>query len=83
MKKFKVKFDDFVCPACGETLYIQDIYKKLKEQYEKTQTPDGYLVILLEQCKCSKKYKIYCSCHEINNNITVCVSGISETGWSD
>jgi hypothetical protein len=81
MKKFKVKFDNFSCPACRETLFVQDIYKKLQEQYEMPKNSDGYLTILTAQCKCGHTYKIYCDCHEIKDNITVCVRGISETGW--
>ena len=76
MKNFKIKFNDFNCLECSSRLYIKDIYKKLQEQYEPNSSADGYLSILISECKCGTKYKIYCDCHEVNENITVCINKI-------
>lgn len=74
MKKFNIKFDDFCCSECSERLFVPDIYKSLKEQYEPNTDANGYLSILItEKCDCGNKYKIYCECHEYANEITVCV----------
>ena len=74
MKNFKIKFSDFNCEKCSNRLYVKDIYRKLQEQYEPDSDESGYLAILISECQCGQKYKIYCECHEMNGVVTVCIS---------
>lgn len=77
MKKFfNIKFNDFICPDCGQKLYIPDIVKALRIQYEPDTDAYGYLSLVNVKCECGNRYKIYCQCHELNNRITVVVEKI-------
>ena len=75
-KFFRIKFNDFLCPDCGQKLYIPDIKKILHSQYEPNTDENGYLTIITAKCECGNRYKIYCDCHEYDDKITVCVKKI-------
>lgn len=79
MKKyFKIKFDNFVCPDCGEKLFVPDIIKQLHRQYEADTDEYGYLSFVFADCKCGNRYKIYCDCHEGEDRVAVCVNKIKK-----
>lgn len=79
MKKyFKIKFNDFICPDCGEKLMIPDIIKQLYRQYEPDTDEYGYLSLITADCSCCNRYKIYCDCHDWNDRVTVCVNKIKK-----
>lgn len=84
MKKFfNIKFNDFICPDCGQKLYIPDIVKALRIQYEPNTDANGYLSLLNTRCECGNRYKIYCDCHELNDNVTVVVNKIARlANWN-
>lgn len=76
MQKFKVKYDNLICPVCGEKIYIHKIWDKLKEQYEPNTGADGYPSILMSNCTCGKRLKIVFDCHEGFGHSTAVVNRI-------
>lgn len=70
-KYFKIKYNDFKCPDCGTKLYVPDMVKMLRIQYEPNSDENGYLSLVNSKCECGNRYKIYCLCHELSDNITV------------
>lgn len=79
MKKFfKIKYNDFICPNCENKLYVPDIIKALRIQYEPDTDASGYLSLLNTKCECGNRVKIYCDCHELNDTVTVVVNKIKK-----
>jgi hypothetical protein len=79
LKKFKIQFKNMVCAECFNQLYVDEIYRGLREQYEPNTGAKGYTSILLSKCKCGAKYKIVFDCHEYKDIITACVNHIVKT----
>lgn len=78
MKKFfNIKFNDFICPDCGQKLYIPDIVKALRIQYEPNMDANGYLSLINVKCECGNRYKLYLECHEYNDSVTVVIKKIA------
>ena len=76
MQKFKVKYDNLVCPECGENIYVHKIIDRLKEQYEPNAGADGYTSILMCKCGCGEKLKVVFDCHEWKDRVVVVVNRI-------
>ena len=76
VKQFKIKFNDLICPKCGEKIYIHKVWDKLAEQYETTDNPNGYTSIIMTSCKCGKRLKVIFDCHETHGHITTVVNKI-------
>lgn len=77
-KYFKIKYDNFICPNCGAKLYIPNLIKQLRKQYEIDMEEYGYTSFIFADCECGNRYKIYCDCHELNDRVTVCVNKIKK-----
>lgn len=75
---FKIKFNDFICPDCGNKLYIPDIIRQLRRQYEVNTDAGGYLSLIIATCECGNRYKIYCNCHDWNGEVAVCADKIKK-----
>lgn len=76
-KFFHIKYDDFICPDCGHKLYVPDLIKALRIQYEPNTDENGYLSLINVKCECGNRYKLYCECHEFKDSVAVVIKKIA------